>query len=153
MSLNAKIAEEMKAAMKSGSKLRLETLRTLKAALTEKEIERRGAGAPMTPADELGVMTSAAKKRKESIELFAKGGRTDLVAQEEAELAIIQEFLPKQMTAGEIEALVRATAAALGATGAADFNKVMPAVMKEAKGKADGKLVQETVKRVLGVPG
>ena len=99
MSLKEKLSNDMKAAMKSGEKIRLETLRTLRAALLEKEIEKRGSETGMTPEDELGVLTAAAKKRKESIEMFQKGGRADLVDQESKELAIIQEFLPKQLKA------------------------------------------------------
>ncbi len=150
MALKEKIGDDLKAAMKSGDKLRLETLRTVRAALMEKEIERRGTGKPMTPEDELGVLTGAAKKRRESIELFQKGGRADLVEQETKELAIIQEYLPKQMSAEEVAATVRTIIAQAGATGPGDFGKVMPLVMKELKGKADGKLVQETVRKTLG---
>jgi hypothetical protein len=153
MGLKEKISDDMKAAMKAGEKLRLETLRTLRAALIDKEIERRGSGAQMTAEDEGAVLATAAKRRRESIEQFGKGGRADLVAQETGELAIIQEYLPKQMSAEELETLIRTAIAATGATTAADFAKVMPAVMKEAKGKADGRLVQETVKRLLGAQG
>jgi uncharacterized protein len=150
MALKDKISEDLKAAMKSGEKLRLETLRTIRAALMEKEIERRGSGKAVTPEDELGVLTSAAKKRRESIEQFEKGGRTDLVDQETRELGIIQEYLPKQMSAEEVAAAVRGIIAQAGATTPADFGKVMPLVMKELKGKAEGKLIQETVRRILG---
>ena len=150
MGLNEKISDDLKAAMKSGDKIRLETLRTIRAALMEKEIEKRGSGAAMSPEDEVGVLTSAAKKRKESIEVFQKGGRADLVEQEGKELAIIQEYLPRQMSADEVEAIVRGVAGELGAVSAADFGKVMSAVMKQLKGKADGKLIQEIVKKALG---
>ncbi len=150
MALKEKISEDMQLAMKSKDRLRLETLRTLRAALLEKEIEKRGSGGPMSPEDELGVLTGAAKRRKESIEQFQKGGREDLVAQETAELHIIQEYLPKQMSADELTSLIRRVIADTGASSAADFGKVMPAVMKEAKGKADGKTVQEMVRTLLG---
>lgn len=150
MALKDKISEDLKAAMKSGDKLRLETLRTIRATLMEKEIERRGSGKEVTPEDELGVLTGAAKKRRESIEQFQKGGRADLVDQETKELGIIQEYLPKQMSAEEVVTVVRGIIAQAGAAGPADFGKVMPLVMKELKGKADGKLIQETVRRTLG---
>ena len=150
MGLKEHIADQMKAAMKGRDQLRLETLRTIRAALMEKEIERRGAGAAMTTEDETQVLTGAAKKRRESIEMFRLGGRTDLVEQETRELSIIQEFLPKQMTPDEITAVVSAIIRDTGAAGPADFGKVMPVVMKQLKGKADGKLVQETVKKALG---
>jgi len=150
MTLKDKISEEIKTAMKSGDRIRLETLRTLRAALVEREIEKRGAGPSMTPEDELGVLTSAAKKRRESIEQFQKGGRTDLVDQESKELAIIQEYLPKQMSVDELTALIKGVITDSGASSSADFGKVMPAVMKLAKGKADGKTVQDLVRKLLG---
>jgi len=96
MALKEKIAEEMRSAMKRTDKLRLETLRSIRASLLEKEIAKRGKGT-MTEDDELNVLQSGLKKRKESIELFEKGGRKDLVEKETQELEIIQSFLPKQM--------------------------------------------------------
>jgi uncharacterized protein YqeY len=150
MPLKEKISDELKAAMKSGDKLRLETLRSIRAALMEREIALRGEGKEMTPDDETGVLTSAAKRRRESIEQFGTGGRQDLVDQETKELAIIQEYLPKQMGEEELRALIEEAVRQAGAAGPADFGKVMPLVMKQAKGKADGRLVQELVKRRLG---
>ncbi len=150
MTLQEKISEDMKKAMKSGDRLRLGTLRTLRAALLEKEIEKRGSGRPLTPEDEIGVLTGAAKRRKESIEMFQKGGREDLVDQETGELQIIQEYLPTQMSPDELASLIRRVIADTSASSPADFGKVMPAVMKEAKGKADGKTVQEMVRKLLG---
>jgi uncharacterized protein len=150
VSLKDRISEEMKAAMKSGKKLRLETLRTIRAALMEKEIELRGNGAVLTADHETGVLNSAAKKRKESIEVFQKGGRAELADQEAQELVIIQEFLPKQLSETEVETLIQEAIAQTGAAGAGDFAKVMPLVMKQVKGKADGKMVQELVRKALG---
>jgi uncharacterized protein YqeY len=150
MALKDTISQDLKNAMKSGEKLRLETLRTIRAALMEKEIEKRGSGNPMTPEDELGVLTTAAKKRKESIEQFQNGGRPELADQERKELAIIQEYLPKQMSKEELETSVREIIAQTGTAGPGDFGKVMPQVMKQLKGKADGRLIQETVKKLLG---
>jgi uncharacterized protein YqeY len=149
MPLNEKIVEDMKTAMKGGQSRRLETLRSLRAALMEKEIAMRGGSTGMTADDEVGVLISAAKRRKESIEQFAKGGRQDLVAQETEELAIIQEYLPRQIGRPEIETVVRAVMAETGAASAADFGKVMPLTMKQLKGKADGKLIQDIVKELL----
>ena len=150
MGLKERISEDLKAAMKSGDKLRLETLRTVRAALMEKEIERRGAGQPMVSEDETGVLVTAVKRRRESIEMFQKGGRGDLVDQETRELAIIQEYLPKQMNEEEVLKVIEEVIGQTGAAGAADFGKVMPMVMKQVKGKADGKVVQELVKKRLG---
>lgn len=150
MNLRQKISADLTAAMKAGDRLRLETLRTLRAVLTEKEIERRGSKAEMTSDDEIGVLSSAAKKRRESIEQFAKGGRQDLVDQETQELAIIQEYLPKQLSLDDISAIVKEIISQIGATGPGDFGKVMPLAMKQLKGKADGKVIQELVRKNLG---
>jgi uncharacterized protein YqeY len=144
-----KIAEDLKKAMKSGDKLRLETLRTLRAGLLEKQVEKRPSGG-MNADDEVAVIISASKKRKEAIDIYSQNGRPELAAQEQDELNIIQEYLPKQLSSNEIESVVKQTIADVGASGAKDFGKVMPVAMKELKGKADGKLIQETVKRLLG---
>ncbi len=150
MGLKEQIGDQIKSAMKLPDKTRLETLRTLRAVLMEKEIEKRGSGQPVTPEDELAVMTSAAKKRKESIEQFEKGGRPELADQERRELAIIQEYLPKQLSAEEISRIIEQVVAQTGATSAADFGKVMPQVMKQLKGQADGKVIQDLVRKRLG---
>jgi uncharacterized protein YqeY len=150
MSLKERISTDLRSAMKSGEKLRLETLRSLRAALMEKEIEKRGGGPGMTPEDEITVLTGAAKRRKESIEQFRNGGRPELADQEEEELRIIQEYLPRQLSVEEISAVIREAIVQTGASSAADFAKVMPVVMKQVKGKPDGKLVQELVKKSLG---
>jgi len=149
MGMMETIAEHMKVAMKSGEKLRLETLRTIRAGLLEKQVEKRPAGV-MTPDDEIAVLTSAMKKRKEAILIYREHGRNDLADQEEQELKIIQEYLPKQLSPEEVAEIVKQAIAATGAVSQKDFGKVMPAVMKEVKGKADGKMVQETVKKFLG---
>ncbi len=151
MGLKEQIAEQIKAAMKMPDKTRLETLRTLRAALMEREVEKRGTGQPMTMDDEVAVMVSAAKKRRESIEAFDKGGRPDLVEQEKKELAIIQDFLPKQASVEDVSAVIEQVVRETGAATAADFGKVMPVVMKQLKGKADGKLVQDMVRKRLGI--
>jgi uncharacterized protein YqeY len=144
-----KIAEDMKTAMKARQQLRLETLRTVRAQLLEKQVEKRPSGG-MTPEDEIAVLISAAKKRKESITIFRDNGRDDLADQETKELEIIQEYLPKQMSEEEIQDFVKKVIADVGAVSAKDFGKVMPVVMKELKGKADGKIIQDTVKKLLG---
>ncbi len=151
MGLKEQIAEQIKSAMKMPDKTRLETLRTLRAALMEREVEKRGTGQPMTMDDEVAVMVSAAKKRRESIEAFDKGGRPDLVEQEKKELAIIQDFLPKQASVEDVSAVIEQVVRETGAATAADFGKVMPVVMKQLKGKADGKLVQDMVRKRLGI--
>jgi uncharacterized protein YqeY len=149
MALIDKIALDMKDAMKGGKKLRLETLRTLRAGLLEKQVEKRPSGG-VTPEDEIAVLNSALKKRKEASTIYRQNGRNDLADQEDQELAIIQEYLPKQLSQEEIGQLVQQIISTTGASGAKDFGKVMPLAMKELKGKADGKIVQETVKKLLG---
>lgn len=149
MTLMERIPVDLKIALKSGDKLRLETIRTIRAALLEKQVEKRPAGG-MTPDDETSVLISAAKKRRESIDIFRQAGRNDLADQEEKELLIIQEYLPKQLAQDEIEIIIKKIITDLGVNSAKDFGKVMPLVMKELKGKADGKIVQETVKKLLG---
>ncbi|MDI6767177.1 MAG: GatB/YqeY domain-containing protein [Bacteroidota bacterium] len=149
MALLENISEDMKIAMKSGDKLRLETLRMIRAGLLEKQVEKRPSGG-LTSDDEMAVLLSAAKKRKEAIEIYRQNNRNDLADQEEKELNIIQEYLPKQLSQSDIEDFVKKIIAEQNATSAKDFGRVMPFVMKELKGKADGKVIQETVKKHLG---
>jgi hypothetical protein len=104
----------------------------------------------MTAEDEIAVLISASKKRKESIEIYRKVGREDLAGQEEKELAIIQEYLPKQLSEEEVEEFIKKVITETSASSQNDFGKVMPLVMKELKGKADGRLIQELVKKHLG---
>jgi len=149
MALLEKISEDLKIAMKSGDKIRVETLRMIRAGLLEKNVEKRPSGG-MNQDDEISVLMSASKKRKESIEIFRLNGRNDLAEQEEKELQIIQEYLPVQLSLEEIEKYVKKVINDVGATTEKDFGKVMPVVMKELKGKADGKIIQETVRKLLG---
>jgi len=147
MSLQEKISEDLSKAMKSGDKTRVETLRMIRAQLIE--YSKRGADHNITPEDEISILTSAAKKRKEAIEEFKKANRLEMVEKEENELKIIQEYLPKQLTEEEVKEIIKKYISETGASGQKDFGKVMPLVMKELKGKADGKLVQNLVKELL----
>ncbi|MBD1210726.1 MAG: GatB/YqeY domain-containing protein [Ignavibacteria bacterium] len=142
------ITEQMKAAMKSGDKLRLETIRSIRALILE--FEKSGVGRTMTEDDEQKLLISAAKKRKDSIEQYRAANREDLASKEEAELAIIQEFLPKQMDESEVETVVKTIIEQVGAKTPQEVGKVMGAAMKELRGKADGTLVQTVAKRLLG---
>ena len=148
MSLNQQVTEDLKSALKSGEKTRLETLRTLRAQFLE--LGKRGPEKPVTADDELAVLMTAIKKRKEAIDLYQQAGRKDLVDKESEELRIIQAYLPSQLgreeAAAEIEKIIQRT----GASTPKDFGKVMGVVMKELKGKIDGKTVQEIVKQKLG---
>ena len=147
MTLNERITADMKAAMKSGDQLRLETLRTLRAHLIE--LTKRGDEKPLTPDDELAVLSAAVKKRKEAIDLYRQGRREELARKEEEELRIINEYLPKQLSAEEAAEIVAAVIKQVQASSANDFGRVMSAAMKELKGKINGKTVQELVKTQL----
>jgi uncharacterized protein len=148
MSLSEQITSDLKAAMKSGDKDRLNTLRLLRAHFIE--LAKRGQGGEITPDEELSVLTTAMKKRKEAIEVYEKAGRTELAEQERAELGIISSYLPKQLSQEEAAAIVQRIITETGASSSKDFGKVMPLAMKELKGKFDGKIVQEIVKAKLG---
>jgi uncharacterized protein YqeY len=147
MSLQEKINEDLKSAMKAGEKIRTETLRSLRAGIIE--FEKSGAGRAMSPDDEMKILTTNAKKRREAIEFYDKNNRPELAEKERAELAVIQAYLPQQLTREEVSVRVADVIRELGAAGPQDANKVMPVLMKEMKGKADGKLVQELVKEQL----
>lgn len=149
MGLKEKINDDLKSSMKSGDKLRLETIRSIRALILE--FEKSGSGKELTDEEVIRLITSAVKKRKDSIEQFKAGGRMDLADKEEKELNILMEYLPKQMTEDEITETVKKIAAEMNATGKEDFPKLMPAVMKELKGKADGKIVKSTVEKVLNI--
>ncbi len=150
MSLKETINNDIKNAMLKRETQRLETLRMVKAKLLEKEVEKRVTTEGMTAEDEMQVLISSAKMRKEAIEEFDKAGRKDLADKERAELEIIQEYLPKQMSRDDIVKIVDELASNMGVEGQKDFGKLMGAAMKELRGKADGKMVQDIVKARLG---
>lgn len=149
MNLKDKINDDLKNAMKSGDKIRLETVRSIRALILE--FEKSGSGKELTPEEEIKMLTTAAKKRKESIEQFRKGGRNELAEKEENELKIIEEYLPKQLSLDEILIEVKKLADEIGAVSKEDFPKLMPLAVKILKGKADGKTVKETVEKILGI--
>jgi len=150
MNLKEKINQDLKDAMKSGEKIRLETIRSIRALILE--FEKSGTGKELTPEEEIKMLSTAAKKRKESIEQFRNGGRTELAEKEEAELKIIEEYLPKQLSLDEILAEVKKIALEIGAVNKEDFAKLMPQAAKALKGKADGKVVKEIVEKILNAP-
>jgi len=147
MNLKDKINNDLKEAMKSGDKIRLQTIRSIRALILE--FEKSGSGKQLTPEDEIAMLTTAAKKRKESIEQFRNAGREELAKQEEAELEIIMSYLPKQLNEEEILSEVKRLAGELNVSSKDGFSKLMPAVMKELKGKADGKVVRSIVEKFL----
>lgn len=147
MNLTETITEQLKQAMKSGDKLRLETLRSLRAGILE--FEKSGTGREMTADDEFKILNSAAKKRKDAIEQYEAVSRNDAAEQERAELQIIMEFLPAQLSREEIEAAVAEIAEQIGASQPGDFGKLMGAATKALKGKADGGVIQQVAKALL----
>lgn len=147
MTLKEQITTDLTAAMKASEKIKTETLRSIRAAILE--FEKSGAERAMTPDDELKILLSASKKRKEAIEMFEKNNRPELAEKEKAELGVISSYLPMQLTREEIEKRADEVIAETGAAGIGDVNKIIPVLMKEMKGKADGKLVQEIVRTKL----
>jgi len=149
MSLNEKIAGDLTAAMKAKDAARTSALRMLKAAVTNKGMVEKGRD--LEDAEVLQVVASLVKQRRDSIEQFAKAGRTDLVDKETAEIAILEHYLPPAVSPEEIDAAVAAAIAETGAASVKDMGKVMKAVMPKLAGKnADGKAVNEAVRRKLG---
>ena len=148
MTLNEQIAADITSAMKSKDAPRLSALRMLKAAVMNKGVEK---GRDLEDAEVLQVVSSLVKQRRDSIEQFAKAGRTDLVEKETAEVGILEHYLPPAASADEIDAAVAAAIAETGASSPKDMGKVMKAVMPKLAGKnADGRAVNEAVRRKLG---
>lgn len=148
MNLTEQINQDMKSAMKAGEKLRLETLRTIRAAILEFEKEK--AGNVMTDEDALRILSAAAKRRREAIEQYRAAGREDLASTETLELEIINTYLPAQLSDEELEAIVRESIAKLEAKDMKDFGRVMGPLSKELKGRADGAKIQALVRSLLG---
>ncbi len=148
MALNDQVSADLTAAMKARDASRLSALRMLKAAVMNKSVEK---GRDLDDAEVLQVVASLVKQRRDSIEQFAKAGRSDLVEKETGEIAVLQAYLPPSATAEEIDAAVAEAIAETGATSPKDMGKVMKAVMPKLAGKnADGKAVNEAVRRTLG---
>lgn len=146
MSIQTKLMDDMKTAMKAGDKIRLETIRGIRSQMKNSEIDK---GRPLTEEDEIQVLVSAAKRRRESIEQFSLGNRLDRAAEEEKELEIIQEYLPKQMSEVEISDLVSQIIQEVSASSPNDMGKVMGKLMPQVKGRVDGKTVQRIVQQKL----
>jgi hypothetical protein len=149
MAIRERLLEDYKTAMKSGDKFRTETIRFLRAQFKDAEINRRGTDKPFNEEDEITVLMNAVKKRKEAIDLYKQGNRLDLAEKEQTELEIIQTYLPPGLTADEIEQMIVTAIQQIGATTPKDIGKVMSLVMKETRGRADGKVIQELVRKKL----
>ena len=147
MMLTDKLAADLKEAMKSGDKTRLSVIRMLRARVQNAEIaERKG----LEDSDVLGLIAKYAKERRESIDEFRKSTRQDLVDKEAAELAIVMEYLPQQMTREEIVSAAQKVIEELGARNPGDKGKVMQKLMPQLKGRAEGREINEVVTHLLG---
>lgn len=148
MSLEQKIMTDLKAAMIAKDEAALRSLRAVKAAiLLAKTAE--GAGGELKEDEEMKLLQKLVKQRKDSLEIFQQQNRADLAKKEEEEIAVIEKFLPKQLSSEEIKAAVEKIITAVGATSPADMGKVMGAATKELAGKADGKTISAFVKELL----
>ena len=146
MKLIEQIQEDLKRSMKAKDGNRVSVLRFLLSSIRNREIEKKDA---LDDEEVLAEITSSAKRRRESMEAFKEGGRDDLFKKEEAELAVLQEYLPQQLSPEDIRSVVQEVVEAVGATSAGDLGKVMKELMPKLRGKADGKLVNEIVREIL----
>lgn len=146
MSIEQKLIDDMKLAMKSGKKNELDTIRLLRAQIKMASIEKKD---ELTEADVIQVLQKEAKKRRESIEMFRQGNREDLVNKEKSELDIISAYLPEQLSEDEVVKIIREVVISLQVESEKDIGRVMGEIMPKVKGKADGKLVQQKVKEYL----
>ena len=147
MTLKERITEDMKSAMRAGEKERLATIRMALAAIKQREVDER---VTLDDSQVLGVLEKMIKRRKEAIEQFHSGGRADLVAKESAEIAVLEAYLPAQMSSAEVDALITQVIAAHGASSVKDMGKVMAAVKAQAQGRADMSAVSALVRERLG---
>lgn len=145
-----KLQNDLKEAMKSKDAVRLRTIRSLRSAIMAKEIDMRSGGqASISQEDAMEVLQKQAKQRRDSIAQFVAAGRDDLTKTEEEELAVIESYLPKQLTEAEIQEVVKEIVASTGASGMQDMGKVMGQAMSRLKGVADGNLVQAAARKYL----
>lgn len=146
MSLTDRLMTDLKSAMKSHDKTALSVIRMLKSALMNKKIEL---GHDLNSEEELQVVVTQMKQQKDSLAEFQKAKREDLVADTIAQMQVLSQYMPQQLSDSEVQQIVQQTAAKIGATSKADFGKLMQAVMPKVKGKADGKKVNQMVKDLL----
>lgn len=146
MEIDATLNREMVLAAKLKDKIRLSALRMIKSGVHNREIDLKR---KMTDSEFMQMLSSMVKQRKDSIDQFKKGGREDLVEKEEAELKIIQQFMPVQLSEDEIDAEIQRSIQEVGAVSIKDMGKVMKVLMPKLTGKADGKMVGDKVKEML----
>jgi len=147
MSLFERIQNDMYAAMKAGEKEKSNTLRTTLAKLKDKRIEKRD---DLSEAETIKVLQTLVKQRKESVELFEKGGRPELAASENGEIDILNSYLPQMISEDNIRNIVQTVVDEVGAVSMADLGKIMPKVMERGEGLIDGKTAQQFVREILG---
>jgi uncharacterized protein YqeY len=147
MTLQDRIESAMRDGMRARDERRTQTLRMAMSAAHNREIEL---GRSLTDEDYIEILGKQVKQRRESLEAFRAGGREEMASQEEAEAAILAEFLPEAMSADELERLIRAAIAETGASSPADLGRVMGKVVPQTKGRADGKALSDLVRRLLG---
>ena len=146
-----RLNEDLKAAMRAKDKVRLRTLRSLRSALKNKEIDQRQEGAEtvLSEQDQLAVLRKQANQRKDSIEQYEEAGREDLVQKEREELAVLEEYMPEQMSDDELRDRLQAIVDDVGASSMGDMGPVMGRAMSELRGRVDGGRVQEMVQQLL----
>ena len=149
IALRDAVSAQMKEAMKAGDKTRVGALRLVIAALKDREIEARGAGKIVSRADELALLTKMVKSRQESLAIYQQAKREDLAAQESAEIAVINEFLPKQLEEAEVTAAAKAAIAETGAASLRDMGKVIGALKERYPGQMDFAKASAIVKALL----
>ena len=147
MSLKETLNNDIKTAMKAKDKETLAVLRMIKTAVQAAEIDKKE---ELNAEEELTILARVAKQRRESLAEFVKAGRDELVAKTEAEIEIVERYLPKQLSVEEVKEVIATVAEKIGATTQKEFGKLMGAVMQELKGKADGNVIKEQVKAHLG---
>lgn len=146
MSLKERLAEDMKTAMRARDEVKLSTIRLVRSAIKNQEIDKRR---ELSDDDVVGVLMTEAKRRREAIEGAERADRGDVAEKERAELEVLKHYLPEQMGEAEVEEIARGIIIEVGATSAKDKGRVMPVLMQRIRGKADGRLASEIVDRLL----
>ena len=146
MDLKSQLTNDLKDGLRSGDKLRVSVIRLLTTMIKNREVDKRG---PLTDPEVLQAVSTSCKQRQEAIEQFRQGGREDLASKDTAELAILQSYLPKPLTAEELQGLVQEAIREAQATSAKEMGKVMALLMPRVTGRADGKVVNTMVREAL----
>jgi uncharacterized protein len=149
MSLKSQVESDIRDAMRAKDQDKLRALRAIKSMILLEETKEGNAGGELSAEDEIKLLTKAAKQRRESAEVYKAQDREDLWSKEEAELAIIEQFLPKQLTEDEVRARLQEIIGRVGAAGPSDMGKVMGVATKELAGQAEGRLISTLVKSML----